>query len=66
MERTKSLRCAHRLRVLVPVGVDPRRAEQALVHDPELPQAVPAAVVGQQREQVVELRWERVAVVLRR
>ena len=57
---------AHGLGVLVPVRIDAGGHEQALVHEPELPQPVPAPVVGQQRQQVVELGRERVLVVLRR
>ncbi len=57
---------AHGLGVLVPVGVDPGGRQQPLVHEPELPQPVPTPVVGQERQQVVELGRERVAVVLRR
>ena len=57
---------AHRLGGPVPRRVDPGRHKQPLVHEPELPQPVPAAVIGQELKQVMELRRERVAVVLRR
>ena len=58
--------CADRFGVLVPGGVDPGRDEQPLVQEPELPQPVPAPVTGEQAQQLVELRRERVAVVVRR
>ena len=55
---------ADRLGLGVPLGIDPGGAEESLVQDPELPQALPAPVLGQQGEQVVELGREGVAVVV--
>ena len=57
---------AHRLGVLVPFGVDAGGHEQSLVQQPELPETVPAPVVRQQLQEMVELGRERVAVVRRR
>ena len=57
---------AHGLGLPVPVRIHPGGRQQALVHDPELPQPVPAPVIGQQGQQVVELGRERVLVIVGR
>ena len=58
------VRRAHRLGVHVPLGIDAGRHQQPFVHEPELPEPVPAPVTRQEPQQVVELGGKRIAVVV--